>query len=593
MNTFLQILFLCCLFSSFTHSQFSDNFNDGDFTTNPTWSGDSEKFRVNEVFQLQLDDSDSGTATLYTPYTVSSDFVWEIELVLDFAPSSNNNFSCYFMIDNQDPSIANGYFFTIGENLANDNIKIFSLSDGVPSASPLAEGELGALSEKPAILKLRIERIENSFSVFTAYETIDIPSFEIAFFDETFDFIQDAFWVLNPKYTSSNSTGFTFDNIVAKEFEPDMTPPKLTKFEIISANQLELTFDEVLELGTISSSNFGLDPNITLSTIDFTSTNNNRILLSYDENFSSGINYQLSTSGITDLNGNAIVPFSNFFSVSEAPEKGDLVINEILFNPLTGGSDYIEIMNVSDKLLNLEGVKIVNADKQDESTIEGDILLEPGDIIAISEDTSSTIEDYLPTDYYLIKNNLPAFNLDMGNVSIALPNDTILDSFDYTEDMHLSLLDDNKGVSLERIFPNSASVEENFTSGVASTNFGTPGYENANFNDGEIIFDELLIIENDVLSPNGDGDDDQLIMFLNFPDNSYIASIDIYNIQGQKIKSVINNQLSAPRDIVRWDGTMDDGGKANIGHYIVVLKAFREDGSTVNDKKHVKLLDFF
>ena len=594
MKKYLQILCLCCFLSPLMYGQFTDSFDDGDFTTNPTWQGDIENFKVNEIFQLALDAAEAGTSNLFTSYDLSADFTWEIDIVMDFSPSANNKLACYFFIDNQDPGLANGYFLEIGENLSEDNLKFFRISDGIPDTEPLAEGELGALAVKPAVLSVRIERIEGLWSVYTSYVIDEIPTLELSFFDETYDFVTEGFWVLNPKYTSSNTTNFTFDNISAKEYEPDANAPQLTSGQVISTNMLELVFDEALETAGVSNASFGLDPNIAINSFEFIGTSANKIQLTYAENFSSGINYQLAINDIVDISGNAAPELTYTFSVSEKPIAGDLVINEILFDPLVNGKDFVELLNVSDKLLNLEGMQISNTDKVNNiSTIEGEITLEPGEIIAFSEDILSTIEDYQPVDFRLQENDLPSFNQDMGNVTLFTEAGELIDSFNYTEDMHISLLSNTKGVSLERVFAESASVEANFTSGVKSTNFATPGYENANSRDGSATFDGVLNVENDVFSPNGDGDEDQLIITLNFPDNSYLATIDIYNINGQRIKSLINNQVTAPMDIVRWDGTLDDGGKAYVGHYIVVLKAFRTDGETLYDKKHIKLLDFF
>jgi hypothetical protein len=255
-------------------------------------------------------------------------------------------------------------------------------------------------------------------------------------------------------------------------------------------------------------------------------------------------------------------------------------------------SDYIEIMNVSDKLLNLEGVKIVNADKQDESTIEGDILLEPGDIIAISEDTSSTIEDYLPTDYYLIKNNLPAFNLDMGNVSIALPNDTILDSFDYTEDIHFALIDDTEGVSLERIsFEVATNDGRNWQSASQNSRFATPGYENS----GALVInptDDMFTIATETFSPNQDGDQDVMILNYNLDKSGFVANISVYDAAGFKIQDLSRNEFLSTQGIITWDGTDADGNISDLGIYVLVGSIFHPDGEVFEFKKTTVLAGF-
>ena len=50
-------------------AQVSDDFADGDFTQNPTWSGTTDKYIVNSNLQLQLNAEGEGTAYLSLPIT--------------------------------------------------------------------------------------------------------------------------------------------------------------------------------------------------------------------------------------------------------------------------------------------------------------------------------------------------------------------------------------------------------------------------------------------------------------------------------------------------------------------------------------------
>ena len=54
---------------------------------------------------------------------------------------------------------------------------------------------------------------------------------------------------------------------------------------------------------------------------------------------------------------------------SEVEFNGDVVINEIMFNPLTGGSDWVEVYNNSSKLIDLFNWEIANYETIRSTTI--------------------------------------------------------------------------------------------------------------------------------------------------------------------------------------------------------------------------------
>ena len=56
--SFVALLLLKC--GAF--SQTTETFSDGDFTTNPTWQGNTSEFIVNASGQLQLNNSIAGTS---------------------------------------------------------------------------------------------------------------------------------------------------------------------------------------------------------------------------------------------------------------------------------------------------------------------------------------------------------------------------------------------------------------------------------------------------------------------------------------------------------------------------------------------------
>ena len=103
MKTFMRSLLLLVtgviLFLGTVHAQIvADSFTDGDFTNNPTWSGDDGVFSVNTDSQLQLVDAVAEQSYLATsfPSASLSDKEWRMYIKQSFAGSDANQSRFYF-----------------------------------------------------------------------------------------------------------------------------------------------------------------------------------------------------------------------------------------------------------------------------------------------------------------------------------------------------------------------------------------------------------------------------------------------------------------------------------------------------------------
>jgi hypothetical protein len=91
----IKQMFSCVLIMPLLCSgQVSDDFSDGDFTVNPSWNGDINKFRVNSSYQLQLNDEGADTAYLFTVIQLFPEMEWRCFIRQSFSPSANNHSSC-------------------------------------------------------------------------------------------------------------------------------------------------------------------------------------------------------------------------------------------------------------------------------------------------------------------------------------------------------------------------------------------------------------------------------------------------------------------------------------------------------------------
>src|SRR5882762_4102457 len=109
-------------FSGATHAQLSDNFADGNFTSDPAWSGTTSGFAINAALQLQLNSTGAGTAWLSVPCSFSSsqNLHWQTSVRQAFAPSAGNYSRVYLSSDQQDLTASlQGYYLQFGESGSN------------------------------------------------------------------------------------------------------------------------------------------------------------------------------------------------------------------------------------------------------------------------------------------------------------------------------------------------------------------------------------------------------------------------------------------------------------------------------------------
>ncbi|MBY0543357.1 MAG: hypothetical protein K2P75_08125, partial [Sphingobacteriaceae bacterium] len=160
-----------------------------------------------------------------------------------------------------------------------------------------------------------------------------------------------------------------------------------------------------------------------------------------------------------------------------------------------------------------------------------------------------------------------------------------VDRFDYNDSMHLALLKNVKGVSLERVsFLKSANDFGNFKSAAQSTGFATPTYRNSQEEDINSLKNNVSLA-NKVFSPDGDGYEELLQIDYRFVDNGNIANVNIYTDKGILVRKLQRNTSVATAGNFIWDGLNDAGQKSKVGIYIIKFDAFALNGKTESFKQ--------
>ena len=106
---FLFITTICC-------AQVSDNFSDGDFANNPSWSGDTIQWEVLNGMLHSNDTVASDIFYLSAPSATATNAQWEFWDSLQFNTSSLNYIDIYLISDsaNLKATSFNGFFVRIG-----------------------------------------------------------------------------------------------------------------------------------------------------------------------------------------------------------------------------------------------------------------------------------------------------------------------------------------------------------------------------------------------------------------------------------------------------------------------------------------------
>lgn len=378
----------------------------------------------------------------------------------------------------------------------------------------------------------------------------------------------------------------------AETFNPDAFAPYLIKAVVENDSAVTLYFSESLdENSLLNPSNFSITPDVNSPLISQPNSPwNTRTALHLKTKLESGKKYSLKINDLKDCAGNSMVT-KNLISLGlpQPADSFDVVINEILFNPLSGGEDFVELYNRSNKFINLKELLISTADAanpiKDAKTITGEgYLLAPGDYVVLTSNKKNLEDNYTVKnpDKIIEINALPGFGDKEGTLVLAKKNGQIIDRLTYNENWHYALLQNKEGVSLEKLNPNlSTQKQGHWHSAASSAGYATPTYQNSQFQEKDIdIKNKSVWIDPPVLSPDADGFQDILDINYKFGSPGYSASVDIFDIKGRIIKKLAINSSLATEGSFFWDGITDTNTKAPIGIYIVLVTVFHPQGET-------------
>jgi hypothetical protein len=374
------------------------------------------------------------------------------------------------------------------------------------------------------------------------------------------------------------------NSVDAVNTDPD--PPQLMRTYSIDSTNLMAIFDEPLDSVSASATS-----NFTLGSIPIVASIPqaplfDHVLLKLSTPMQKRNVYTLTVSNVKDCKGNTIGAFDKSKTGwSEEMLPGDIIINEILFNPKPGAADYVELYNRSNKIMDASGSFIANRNSSGiissiKKLTENPFCIFPGDYIVLTEDRTSLINSYFvhTPDAVLELSALPSYPDDKGIIVITNVQGTVVDELSYSEKWHFALISDPEGVALERIDPNSATQDpQNWHSAASTAGYGTPTYQNSQYRLVNAI-QSTIEVNPKIFSPDNDGHDD--IASFNYQVNQpgYLANIRIFDANGRLVRYFVKNALLGLKGSWNWDGLDEQNQKLPVGIYVILTELFNLQG---------------
>jgi hypothetical protein len=365
-----------------------------------------------------------------------------------------------------------------------------------------------------------------------------------------------------------------------------MIPPFTSNRFPIAPDSIKILFNEPIDSQSVSADRIDLLKGPAIASIQMLRPD--QIVAALSDTLRFGEIYEIKIKALSDCAGNTMAPESYLIARAQQSGKRDLIINEILANPVPYGSDYIEIFNRSNKTIDLSELWIADSSSADQISTEP-LLLFPNHFMCLTEDRNDILMRYQTNDPSALfeVNAMPNFPDDEGTIVLRSRSGLVIDQVDYNESSHFDLLHDSEGVALERIDPESPSCMSYWHSASTTSGYGTPGKRNSQHL--KLDESEFFQLSSQVITPNNDGVRDVLQIELTLP-MGWVADLIIYDLAGREVRQLANNDLLPTDGIYIWHATDEFGGIVRQGTYILSADLFNLSGGRLRQRWAVSVI---
>ena len=307
--------------------------------------------------------------------------------------------------------------------------------------------------------------------------------------------------------------------------------------------------------------------------------------------------YNITARNITDCNNNGITGgITVKVGIPVDASVSGLVINEILFNPRSNANDYVEFYNNSKNIF--DASKLYVANRNNAGVISSirpftskNLYIFPGEYIVITEDAENLKLNYLVQNSGALIEiaALPSFPDDEGDVVLLNFQGEIIDEVKYKKSWHFKLINNDEGISLERINPSGISGDPaNWNSAASTSGYGTPTYKNSQYMEPRSLIANFEVNPK-IFSPDNDGHEDFAVIQYQLTESGYVANSIIFDAHGRPVRILARNSTLGLNGFWKWDGLSDKGNKLPVGVYILHTEIFNLEGKIRKFKNTIVL----
>ncbi|MEP2446456.1 MAG: lamin tail domain-containing protein [Balneola sp.] len=387
---------------------------------------------------------------------------------------------------------------------------------------------------------------------------------------------------------SGNSAGV--ENSI---FQLDTVSPEIIFAKLQQNGNVVIAFSEFVDLSGSTISAGGQHRSV----LNFSPTEANKVTVD-GSGLSTNEHIEVSITDLADVVGN--VNSSASGQISQKITPGSVVINEILYDPLSDDEDnlpdqteYIELYNTQDYAISLEEIFLNDAPDEDNEVNRLDPVssefkwIQPnGYFLIYAEDQTFDFSESQLAEYFGMESQSDQFTMQIDRSSLSLSasgdaifisdsSGTTIDSVFYDESWQNPNRVSVDGVALEKINPAGPSNDESNWSSSTEVSGGTPGQQNSIYQEpGSAPDNSGITFTPNPFSPDDDGFEDFLTINYTLDEADYLLRVRIYDRYGREVRELADAKPAGFSGSLIWDGLTDSGNKNRVGIYIVLFEAY-------------------